>query len=1092
MDWTPFLAWLATQPQPIQDVLTGATGDLTGGLASQAVVALLGQASGRVRKQFAPTPQQEALHRAMARAMVETLAEQIDDPLVLAEVLGHFTQWLKRESVAVELAQVIDPNPTVNLDLDLLEAEFERAGFAADLLGDEVEFSTIMAGFVRSFYDAACHEPELTPAIELQLLRGMAEQLVTLAAENRRQAATLRAIERRLAQMARFDLDELERAYLTGLYSECNRLPLATADDPADMARARQPRLQRVYVDLRTTENATLDAVLDRLGIGGAQRSRAKRLLAEALPGERTGRGAAPAPEPMLPELRRLDGRQLDDLAKRLEIDRARVQASLATLTPVEIMQRQPEPQLVLLGNPGSGKSTLTRRLSSGLAGLAHSDLRRQWSDEEVIWAEQLADLFGRRLLPVRVVLSTWAKHLPAHATGCAADLVAECMRLLLQTTPADAERQAAHFEARLLADPPTVLLLLDGLDEVTDARQRDLLLDAVRDFCAHYPRTPLLVTCRVRPYETLRHAGQALPLPAATLDALELDAIVRFIERWHAELVWAGIYSEEGAAEAAQRLITALHDERRKELREMAGTPLLLTMMARTNHKHGLPDSRAELYERFVKLLLWEWERQRQDERGRENALDALLNEAGIHKNDLERGLNELAYSVHGADGGRDTVEIGQERLCTALEALLPGDKRDPEMAGRARTWALRMLGLIGERSGLIVDLGEGRFRFTHRTFQEYLAARWMATGRLLPKFREHIDSETWREAIFLALGYLTRVHDRYEDALGVYDNLLKETVDADTARRRLLLLGEAFVRQDGPSWAGKTDDVARAGEVLRLLPQRLTAVMVDRDVLPRERLLAADLGVEPPGLDDFIAVPGLPGVRMAKYPVTVKQYRRFVEAGGYDRGQPWWTQAAIREIERWRGGEWPDAPEYWDDDRFNHSTQPVVGVSWYEARAYCAWLTDRLRALPAAEGGIGAGEQVALPAEAEWVQAARGGQPAPADENEDYPWRGPFATWRANTEEQQPTDLGQTSPVHMYPGGATDAGIFDLTGNVLEWTRDKTMSDTYVLKGGGWFLPPELARPAARDGDFPWVRYHSWGFRVVVVPISRIGSDS
>ena len=58
MDWTPFLAWLATQPQPIQDVLTGATGDLTGGLASQAVVALLGQASGRVRKQFAPTPQQ--------------------------------------------------------------------------------------------------------------------------------------------------------------------------------------------------------------------------------------------------------------------------------------------------------------------------------------------------------------------------------------------------------------------------------------------------------------------------------------------------------------------------------------------------------------------------------------------------------------------------------------------------------------------------------------------------------------------------------------------------------------------------------------------------------------------------------------------------------------------------------------------------------------------------------------------------------------------------------------------------------------------------------------------------------------------------
>jgi hypothetical protein len=358
---------------------------------------------------------------------------------------------------------------------------------------------------------------------------------------------------------------------------------------------------------------------------------------------------------------------------------------------------------------------------------------------------------------------------------------------------------------------------------------------------------------------------------------------------------------------------------------------------------------------------------------------------------------------------------------LCDALEAIFPGEKRDPEVAGKARTWALRVLALVGERSGLIVDLGDERFRFTHRTFQEYLAARWLATGRLLPKFKARIDAENWREAIFLALGYLTRVHDRYEDALSVYDNLLKEEVDAATARQRLLLLGEAFVRQEGPRWAAKADDTARAAEVQRLLRERLTATMQDAEPAPRTRLsaglLAADLDVAPPGLDDFIPAPGLPGVRMGKYPVTNMQYRRFMEAGGYDKRQPWWTE----ESRQWIGQR--TTPYYWDDDRFNHSTQPVVGVTWYEALAYCAWLTGVLRAKAPAAGGIAAHEQATLPSEAEWMAAARSGRPAPKtrqEEEADYPWCGPFATWRANTEENKETDLKQTSPVHMYPSGA------------------------------------------------------------------------
>ena len=107
-------------------------------------------------------------------------------------------------------------------------------------------------------------------------------------------------------------------------------------------------------------------------------------------------------------------------------------------------------------------------------------------------------------------------------------------------------------------------------------------------------------------------------------------------------------------------------------------------------------------------------------------------------------------------------------------------------------------------------------------------------------------------------------------------------------------------------------------------------------------------------------------------------------------------------------------------------------------------------------------------------------------------YPWRGPFANWRANTEEQQETDLKQTSPVHMYPGGATVEGVYDLAGNVWEWTRDRREDGAYWLKGGSWYWSPERARAAARVDLVPWDWYYGWGLRVVVVPVSRMSSDS
>jgi formylglycine-generating enzyme required for sulfatase activity len=102
-------------------------------------------------------------------------------------------------------------------------------------------------------------------------------------------------------------------------------------------------------------------------------------------------------------------------------------------------------------------------------------------------------------------------------------------------------------------------------------------------------------------------------------------------------------------------------------------------------------------------------------------------------------------------------------------------------------------------------------------------------------------------------------------------------------------------------------------------------------------------------------------------------------------------------------------------------------------------------------------------------------------------YPWGPEFDPARATTKE---SDLGQTTPVHMYPDGKTPEGVWDMAGNVWEWTCDDDgdrSNPWFYLKGGSWYQSSDSATSAARDWDFPLYRNHLIGFRVVVVPISR-----
>jgi formylglycine-generating enzyme required for sulfatase activity len=193
-----------------------------------------------------------------------------------------------------------------------------------------------------------------------------------------------------------------------------------------------------------------------------------------------------------------------------------------------------------------------------------------------------------------------------------------------------------------------------------------------------------------------------------------------------------------------------------------------------------------------------------------------------------------------------------------------------------------------------------------------------------------------------------------------------------------------------------------------------------------------------------------------ISQYPVTNAEYQLFVAATG------------ATAPDHWRDGEAPAGL----------ATHPVVNVSWYDARAYCDWLSEV------------SGRRVRLPTEAEWEKAAR--WDAKANRSRVYPWDGAWDADRCNSFE---SSLGTTTPVGLYPDGVSQSGLFDAAGNVWEWTLSKFKNYPYqandgrneidrsdvrrVVRGGSWYNGQDFARCAYRNGGRPDYRHGNLGFR-------------
>ena len=405
----------------------------------------------------------------------------------------------------------------------------------------------------------------------LESIDGKLDGLVELVGIRDQVERIAQAVERGVAAGAMaalpggVGLTEEEVEYLRKLRQECDRVPLAEDSRSQSSDRKRAASLAKIYVDLATTEPASWELAMDRLGVPAERRGALETELREWL--EEQSESSAQKEErakPGLPstdELRALLGwvekeelgqkstgaHPLSDWASSA----VELRPALEPLSALEAFGRKRH--LVLLGDPGSGKSTFVNHLAHTLAGGVLEEAGRL--EQPSGWRATLSAWQGASLFPVRIALRRWSELLDEEAEG--EELLYRAVEQLLGHS--DRERWRERFRR------PDTLVLFDGLDEVpagtesaaaaadgvvADRRRR--VLEAVEAFCTVHEECRVLVTCRVKPYEKrgYRLAGR----PVYRLAPLDSPRIHRFSENWYEELVAIGDLAWRRRGERASR----------------------------------------------------------------------------------------------------------------------------------------------------------------------------------------------------------------------------------------------------------------------------------------------------------------------------------------------------------------------------------------------------------------------------------------------------------------------------------------------------------------------------------------------------------
>lgn len=762
----------------------------------------------------------------------------------------------------------------------------------------------------------------------------------------------------------------------------------------------------------------------------------------------------------------------------------------VASVEPADalMLDRVGEGSAYISGDPGTGKSTFCRWLA-WLACEGAVPPADVGAPEE--YRERLAPTLSGRL-PLFVPLRAfWPQLFARERPGVLIrhDLE-DAVANWLETTGApgiDADLLRAH------AEHGSALFVFDGVDEVPPAK-RVKLLEALVLAQSQWIGLGNRMVVTSRPYGLTDGEVRQLGLPSLPIRPLP-EAL-----QWHLVRRWFGILHD--SADEATASTTKMLAQVREQtwLAPLTENPLLLTGMCIVfGDGKGLPEDKYELYDRVSDAVLHNRipDRQRQQ----------LVRER----------LAVVAHGMHTGEGLGETrptpqAEVRDREIDTMLRVYRERSSWTEDQVQDAIEAREELM----TQTGVLLQRGDHHAAFLHLSFQEFLAAQRLAdvaSHRLVDEFVERSRAPEWRNTLSFLFGNLLFTSTTPERAVRLLAELVGRIqpdqmglalVAADAAEmllrrgrrlapaveERLRSLCVAAMRGNAPA-----RERALVGAALgRIGDPRFRADtwgLPDDDLLGFVKVQAgaftmgSDKARDSKAYDDELPPHQvrLPDYFIAKWPVTVDQFRAFVadaDKGGFVPGDP--------------------------DCLKGVGNHPVVYVSWGEALAYCRWLTARLRASGATpeplrevlRGEHAPAWRVTLPSEAEWEKAARG------TEGRIYPW-GPEPD--ANCANYGDTGIGGSSAVGCFPDGRSPFKVEELAGNVWEWTRSidyhrspypyepdyegsaresLQVSGGRVVRGGAFGFDSRFIRAAYRSGGDPVDRDGNVGFRVVVSPFS------
>ncbi len=739
--------------------------------------------------------------------------------------------------------------------------------------------------------------------------------------------------------------------------------------------------------------------------------------------------------------------------------------------------------RLVILGAPGSGKSTFVRYLALCLAGAGIEG----WTRDANLTS--LENWPHGTLTPVYVELRRFVTSTYFPPTGA---VTAEHLWKYIENALLGEELKEYARDLRNELEEGYGLLILDGLDEVPyderKLKERQTQLSGLaQSLQTRFGGSRIIVTSRPNAYE-----GWNLPgFEAIRISEFEDEHRQELAERLYRA---SGLREEEAQAKAE-----ALNEQLEGIDPKLKDRPLFVTLMATLYLKGGdagLPSRKGTLYRESLMLLLDRWTRSRPGA----PSLVEILGDKTVEE--LYGRLAALAYAVHdSSNDGEGTAEIKEGLL---LEYLRPFGKHV----------RMDIITYLCENAGVLLAPGqrgnEEVFHYAHRTFEEYLAAAHLVglyeKEESFRQVKEVITGkpETWRVPCGF-VGDVLADTGRKVDLWQLLGELLEEEPpkSGDDPHWWLGWLGATIVEEQGLYHQKKLNKLTEQPVWNALVKWLVALLETAQALLPVERAMCGRvlglLGDTRKGVG--LRLDGLPEIewceitapeggkfvmgakneedsphheaqlgysfKMAKYPITYRQFQSFVGSGEYDKGE-WWE-----------GFPQGYQPQELDQGDIKENNRPRDNVSWYQAVAFTRWLTTKYWAV----GVLKEGEEVRLPTEQEWEYAAR------STDERQYPYGNEFDATKGNTNE---TGIGSSSAVGSFPDGVSPFGVLDMSGNMWEWCLNKysnpkeiavdASGDDRVLRGGSFPNHQDDASCLYRYSYPPNVDLYGLGVRVVV----------